>query len=172
VSREDVVAVASRIFAVYLVFVVIRTVPGLVLGLRQELAPGLPILIFGSLLLVLAAAAVFWLFPITVARKLLPVMKEQRTETAMSSPIAWSLAISVVGLWYLADALVDASYWIVLLVWTSQIGFDSTQFTPEQVAGATSTGVRLVLACVLLLGSNGIRALVFRLRYGRSGDGF
>src|SRR5688572_20489459 len=114
----------------------------------------------------LAFTAFLWFFPLTIARKLLPVMREPRSESALDSSTALSVGITLIGLWFLANAVADASYWLTLLVRVSQTAPDGFEWSQEQIASMVSTAFELAIALFLVLGSSGIKQLVYRYRYG------
>jgi hypothetical protein len=110
--------------------------------------------------------AFLWFFPLTIARKLLPVMREPRSETALDTSTALSVGITLIGLWWLAIAVADASYWATLIIRVAQTDTISFEWTHEQIANMVTTVVELAIALTLVLGSNGIKRLISRYRYG------
>lgn len=170
VSREDFIAVATRLFAAYVLFSILKTVPAAI-----QLMSGDNGMAFGGLYLAVIAMGVLlcgllWLFPLTVARKLLPVMREARSEEAISAPVGLALGLTLIGAWLFATALVDASYWLTLILRTRQMTHLSGvpfEWTPEQIGSMVSTAIQLVLSAWLILGSSGVRRLIDRLRYGQ-----
>lgn len=166
-SREDYVAVAARLFAIYLVFLVVISTP---LAVQSLMMPGGGMEFLGwfvtSLVICLAIAALLWLFPLTVARKLLPVMKEPRSDTAINGSLAMSLGLVLMGVWFLANAIADGFYWLVYFAQAAQLPTYSSDWQPEQTANIVAALVQLVLAMILIFGHAGIRRLVHRIRYG------
>lgn len=166
-SREDYIAVATRLFAVYMLFAAIGQIPGMVVGISQ---PGGQTWFWLYLLVVafsLCLVGLLWFFPLTVARKLLPVMREPRSEQALDAPTAFSIGITLLGLWFLATGLADAVYWLTFWFRLGQADAFELELTNDQVAAMVTTGVELLIALVLILGSSGIRRLIYRYRYGR-----
>ncbi len=168
-SREDYVAIAIRLFAIYLAVVALRLIAAAAgaAALMQDAGFGFGLLIHAAVIVLVAAIALwFWNFPLTIARKLLPVMKEPRSEENAGPSVLVSVALTLMGVWLLAGAVIDGTYWLTLLVMTQQVGFEGHQFTHEQVANMLATVAELVLALVLLFGATGLRRLLFRIRYG------
>jgi hypothetical protein len=93
-------------------------------------------------------------------------MREPRSDTALDSSVALSIGITLVGLWFLADAISSASFWLTLLVRTTQVDATNFEWTPEQISKMVSTGVQLVVSLFLVLGSGGVKQLIYRFRYG------
>lgn len=165
-SREDFVAVASRLLSIYLLFGIIQGVPSALQMLfdGQGVAWGA---LFAFFLAVGALLCAFlWFFPLTVARKLLPVMSERRSEEAIDASIALSLGLTLLGAWFFANALIDSSYWLVYLFRSRQVEDVALHWSHEQVAHMVSTGVELVVSLWLLVGSGGIKRLIYKLRRG------
>ncbi|MCF7221867.1 hypothetical protein [Marilutibacter chinensis] len=169
-SREDFIAVATRLFAVYILFVTIGNIPGMVVGISQ---PGGGTWFWLYLLVAAFALCIIgllWFFPLTVARKLLPVMREPRSEQALDASTAFSIGITLIGLWFLATGLADGVYWLTFWFRLGQMDVVDVELLGEHVAGMAATGAQLLIAMVLMLGSGGIRRLIYRYRYGRLDD--
>ncbi|MFC5571575.1 hypothetical protein ACFPN1_16085 [Lysobacter yangpyeongensis] len=169
-SREDFIAVASRLFAIYLLYITIRSTPAALQMLSQPDGMGWSALYTALLTGLLLFIGFLWFFPLTIARKLLPVMREPRSETALDSSTALSVGITLIGLWFLASAIADASYWIALLIRVAQTDAIGFEWSQEQIANMVATVVQLAFALVLVLGSSGIKRLIHRYRFGAIPD--
>lgn len=166
-SREDFVAVGSRIFAAYLLITSTRSAPT-TFRLLSQTDDTISLYLFAiEIAIVLLVVALLWFFPLTIARKLLPAMKEPRSEQAMDSSAGLSVGITLIGLWFLAGGIVDATYWLTIALRvrqeTSEIPYT---WSVEQKADVVSTVMQLVVALICILGSSGINQLIHRLRYG------
>lgn len=169
-GREDLIAVASRIFAVFLLVTVARSFPSAIALLDQE-GPRPSLVLVGLVLASsIAVCAFLWFFPLTIARKLLPVMREPRSENAMSGSVALSVGLTLLGVWVLAYALPDALYWATLFFLTHQAGSAYFEWGYEQIASIVTTVAELVMAAWLIFGSSGIKRLILRYRHGALGD--
>lgn len=165
-SREDVIAVAVRLFAIHLLFGILHQIPAAadMMLVDDDLRWGL---LFGVTLVAgFALCAFLWVFPLTIARRLLPAMREPRSERSIDAGLAMTLGITLMGFWFLANALLDAIYWLVFVVQAKRQGLESFHLTPDRWAGYATTVAQFVLALVLLLGASGIRNLIERLRHG------
>jgi len=166
VSREDYVAVAARLFAVYIAFQVVLQLPVGAQTLSQDqdmVWAGLYVL---ALLVSLALCAFLWFFPLTIARKLLPVMKEPRSDQAINASVGLSLGLTLIGIWFLGDGTIGAVYWLALIVRTKQhVEQLDFEWSPEQLASMASTVFEVAVGACLVLGSTGLRQLIHRLRY-------
>ena len=165
-NREDVIAVAVRLFAIYVLFDILKTIPGAgqLLSGQDGLAwAGLfiAILVIGGLF-----CAFLWFFPLSVARKLLPVMHEPRSEQVIGAPVALSLGLTLIGIWLLATALVDASYWLTVFVRSRQPKDMPIEWTPQQIASMVATAIQLFLSAWLVIGNAGVQRLIYKIRYG------
>lgn len=173
-SREDLVAVGIRLFAIYLALASLRMLAGIIALMSQPegMTFGSGLLTNASVVaLFLAVAAWLWTFPLSVARRLLPVMKEARSEDSAGPAVLVSVALTLMGVWLLAGALVDGTYWVTWVAMVRSSGFEAIPFNDDQIANMVATGVELVLALVLIFGASGLRRLLFRLRYGPAAEG-
>lgn len=167
-SREDFVAVAVRLFVVWLVLSMIQqavhAAPFFVeQGWQSEnIAYGL------FLLLGLLVGIFLWIFPLTAARKLLPAMSEPRSEQVIGAPVALSLGLSLLGLWLLANALIDGGYWLTVLLLFHRDDTGMLSLGHDQIAGMVATVLELVVGVWLVFGNAGLSRLVFRFRYGET----
>ena len=167
-SREDYVAVAARLFALYLAFDILKLTPGAVQLFEDEFGLHWAAMYSVALLLGLLVCWFLWYFPLTVARKLLPVMRVPTPAISAAPPAAMALGITLIGVWFLAYALTDATYWLSMLLQYQRMTDMSMLWTAEQTAGVAATAAQLVLACVMIFGSTGIRRLIYRFRHGES----
>ncbi|MGH8085442.1 MAG: hypothetical protein ACREPV_09220 [Lysobacter sp.] len=168
-SREDFVAIAVRLFSIYLLLSTIRYVPGAVQLFSQDQGIVWASLYGFILILGFFVCVLLWFFPLSVARKLLPVMHEPRSEQSLDASTAMSVGITLIGIWVMAFGLVDAIYWIVLFVRAQQV--DTTayfEWLPDQIAGMVATAAEVLLAAWLIFGSRGVKRLIYRYRYGAS----
>jgi hypothetical protein len=170
VSREDIIAVASRLLAVYLA-VVSTQIPISLLSLpdSQPVEASLLFIQLGTAASILALAALLWFFPLTVARRLLPVMRDPQPPVSVPGALALSLALAVLGFWLLAKAVSDVVYWSTVLFFSSRSAVPM-EFLPEHKADMVTTVVELAIAATLILGNRGIASWVRRLRYGKAAD--
>ena len=165
-SREDWIAIASRLFAVFLAVTVARYIPSAFALIGQEGPQPSFILIAAVITASFAICALLWFFPLTVARKLLPVMKEPRSESRMDESTTLSVGLTVLGFWVLAYAVPDILYWITLIYSIRSMDAMSYMWTPEQTASVVTTVAEIAFGLWLVLGSSGIKRGLFRLRYG------
>lgn len=167
-SREDIVAVASRLFSLVLFVTGLKMVVNAA-GIYTATSDlrGL-VLILVVVLLIYAIAALLWYFPLTIAKKILPVMKEPRPSSVVDGPTLFSLSLMLLGLWFLANALIDLSYWAFIYSRTIGLQMEDVEFSTSQKASLLATAVEMVLSLALIFGSNGIRNVLFKLRYGNS----
>jgi hypothetical protein len=167
-SREDYVAIAVRLFVIWLVLSMFQqafqmTPFFIELGWTSEnIAYGL------YLLLGVLVGIFLWIFPLTAARKLLPVMSEPRSEQVIGAPVALSLGLTLLGLWLLARALIDGGYWLTMLLLFHRDDTGMMSLGPDQIANMVATVLELAISLWLVLGNAGLRRLIFRFRYGET----
>ena len=167
-TREDVIAVATRLFAVFLAVTTIRAVAQSANPLFGEDWPLTFLLLALSLYAAtILVAALLWFFPLSVARKLLPVARDSGTVPAVMQPNFAALAFSVLGAWVLATAVSDAVYWFVFFIYSERAGVDYS-ISPDYVASMVATAAELLIGVYLLFGSQGLVGLLHRFRYAGS----
>lgn len=168
-SREDFVAIASRLFSAYMLFQIVQALPNIALTIAQY-GEGWWFTSLYALAAIVAIAlcAVLWFFPLTVARKLLPVMREPRSEQQIDASIAMSIGLVLLGVWFFANAVTDAVYWLSLFFVSRRVADAGFTWAPDQIASMVATVAEAILALWLLFGNAGIKRLVYQFRYGDS----
>ncbi len=164
-SREDIVAIAVRLFAIFLGIYVLRTIFTFMQFTGQaEFNAGaiaVSVVVVGAMA---GVALLLWVFPLSIARKLLPVMKEPRSEPSVGVDTLFSLGLMLMGLWLLANAIIDGIYWMAMLFAMRAADMTMHELLPDQQAAIFTTAVEAVVAVFLILGSTGIRNAVYRFR--------
>jgi hypothetical protein len=163
-NREDFVAVACRLCAVYLLFISIVAMPGVVQLFSS--ADGRQFAPFSAIVLAmqLLAAVLLWLFPVAAAKKLLPVMHETRSEESFDSGIALSLAITLIGLWFFTHGVISLIYWLTFY-WHLQRQGGTHDLSPTQVAEIGTGVAQVTIALAFIVGTKGISRLIYWMRY-------
>ena len=163
-TREDFVAVAARLFAVWIGIKAVGSIPLAIAAREHDLGDGTWQFGIFLALLMLAIAIVLWLFPLTIGRKLLPVMKTPGTPVAWQSAGALELALTVLGFWLLASSLGDAFYWLTMAFLSIRAKMPLTEWADGDRASAVTTIVEIAIAFVLILGHRGLLAAFARIR--------
>lgn len=166
-SREDIVAILCRLFAVLLVIAAVREIAQAVLLTSSDRSILVPAAALSVPLLL--AAGLLWKFPLVVARKLLPVMRTGSPALDPRSRTTLELALTAIGFWVLAMGIVDLTYWVNLL-WLAHGTDASLAPAPTMQANLVATGVEVALGLWLVFGSRGLSAMALRLRYAGSGS--
>lgn len=121
------------------------------------------VLIFA--LLQVAACAILWFFPRSIAAKLLPGRDTDATP-APSSSLEWqTLGVVCIGVWALTNAIPDALYWLTffnMMAELSNLGW--AYFSPQQKAAMISTAVELIIGIWLVFGARGLASILFKIR--------
>lgn len=165
-SKEDVVAIASRIFAIYVVIMTVQSI-GALLEMRHEMEMDMtdlaPFLLMVGLPLLLAL--LLWFFPLTIARKLLPVLRDPRPPLSAARQDVEDTVVFVLGLWVLAGAAPDIVYWVVLAFRIQNTEAASVPLLPEQVASIWAAVAQTAIGLWLVFGARGLLGALRRLRY-------
>lgn len=168
-NLEQMVGVAVRLFAVFLVAYTLRYATSLIAFAMVEPPDYINstfILLFGFSPILIAI--ILWRFPLTVASKLIPkVTTGEKPKSPLSGPEIQVVAFSVLGLWLLASAIPDILYWIayVYRIKSVSISFRNVELTPQNIGGMVSASAEFILGLWLLLGSKSIVGIVRRLRH-------
>jgi hypothetical protein len=161
VKPEHVVGIALRLFAILLSLSIVSHFSGsawyyIISG--SNAGYSLLVILFTILLAVLAF--LLWRFPFWIASKLL------KFDDSMNRPSSWgsldevqTVAFTVMGVYFLFQAITETIYWLALFT----TGF-SIAPEPQQRASMLMTIAEFLLACFLIFGARGLGQLISRLR--------
>jgi len=163
-SREDILTVALRLFAIYLVIGALQLV-----GQASATDINLPTssliaAITLSIIFPLLIAALLWLLPLHIAAILLPGVNERSTALSTNTVPALEIGCILIGLWLLASSLSDTTYWIATLIAALNNEWGLQVIPMQDLASMAATLVQLALSAWLLLGYRGILKVIRRLR--------
>jgi len=166
VHKEQIVGLAVRLFALFLGVYVLRYGSGLIpyLADSSTFTISLTYLILVVLCPVLAAV-LLWMFPLTIAAKLIPDIKKQEPPKAIDSAEIEVVAFSILGLWVLANAIQDAFHWATYVYIIKNSVTPKVELTPENIGNIVATVVELVIGLWILFGSKGVIGFLRRMRY-------
>lgn len=162
-SREDIVAVAVRLFAVFLAVQAIRLIAQAISADSGVTSGDFALGILITVIFPFMAAVLLWLFPLSIASTLLPIDKNKASLSINSNPILETGCI-LIGLWLFASALTDTFYWVVILIVTIRSDFEFSDIPTEDIANMIATGVQIFVALYLLLGYRSILNALNSLR--------
>ena len=166
-SREDIVAVASRLFAMFLILTAIKSATasvGTMLAAHEDWVS----LLYASPVVILCVLAAFllWNFPLSIARTLLPVMRDSGPPIATGTTDIQALALAVLGIWVLAESISNLAYWVAIVQFKSAAEYSAGSLTRAQKASVVRDVLECVLGLILVFGSRGLSAMLYRLLYG------
>ncbi len=161
-SREDIIAVASRLFALFLLVVAVRS-GSLVFAFSDIDSKSLILSVFAGVGVPLAAAGLLWFFPLGVARKLLPVMRDEGAKLSSDRAGLMEVGCTVLGLWLLASGVSQALHWGLYLLLLQTEGFEQP-LSAANVAAIGRALFEVIFALWLLLGYEGILGAIRRVR--------
>jgi len=168
-GKEDIVAIASRLFAISLLITLAGNGAAFAHFVHENsgsaVETALVLCVIG--LVPVTLAAVLWFFPLTIARKLLPVLRVTPPPLSAPREHVEETAVFVLGVWVLASALPDLAYWIVTFARIDSADVASA-WLPEQIGGMVLTALSLLIGVWLVLGARGLIGAVRRLRYAGS----
>jgi hypothetical protein len=159
VTPHQILIVAIRLLAIFWFLGVLAQLPT-VLVTMQEMR-GVASSFWLSPLLQLLVCAFLWLFPATLASKLLRSGSEPIPASSVPFSDWRDLLFIVVGVFVLARAVPDAIYWIALGVASEPLVPD---LTFEQKVSVFATVLELVIGVALTLGAKGVGNSIERLR--------
>lgn len=164
-KKEEIVGLAVRMFAIYIAISTLGNLGNLIafskMGATQEVTFGFLAPAVGIPLVV---AVLLWLFPLTIARKLLPKTTEETPGKSQVTLAEYqAVAFSVLGMWLLAEYIPTVFYWFGYARYLNS--HPDVSLTLKEYGKVASTFGGIIIGLWLLFGARGIVGI---LRYARS----
>lgn len=117
---------------------------------------------YGIMAAVLLITIIFIKFPLTIAGKLLPKDGEESLKWELDSQEIYTIALTLLGLYVLVDAIPKIFYWLLFLALYN---------SNNQVIGAHAIGsifelaIKFIIGIWLTLGAHGLKGFLYKLRH-------
>lgn len=163
--KEELMGVVVRLFAVAMAIYVVTRLPAMAGYLGQTQGPVAYQVVFLLIAaLLLAVAALFWAFPVIVARGLLLQSRDEGPLLPWTSEEVLSVGFILIGIYLGFGVISDALYWLFSwFAWrANQLDFSS--FPPEARASVYVTAIEFVIVLFLVFGSRGLAHLILSAR--------
>ena len=160
-SSIQIVAIIIRLFSISLFVITLNALPQFISPLRYSI--NIITYIHGAVLLSgFILSILIWVFPQTIAKKILPKEKEV-TEVKWNNDSLASTGIVVVGIFFLYRAISDFSYWFIFMLYT--IGNNpQVKIEPLDKISIYVTIIEFALSIYLIFASRGITNLIMKFR--------
>jgi hypothetical protein len=167
-TKEQVLGLAVRLFAIFLFVYGLRSLTGVIqLAETASGYSGIWWVAVSYLVIFVCIALMLWFFPVTVARKILPKDDRKTGETEISLKDIDVVAYSILGVWLLATTIPDVIYWLLVLATLEHKGL-IPYMTHSRLASVIATIIQFGIGIWLMLGAKGLRGLIRKLRYAGS----
>ena len=164
-TKEQIVGLGVRLFAIFLALYTLRQAPGLMAFAKMSPPDYATLWVVAVLTIIfLLVAILLWCLPLTVARKLIPKVERKKKAGALSISEIQVMAYSVVGLWVLTTAISDAVHWTVFVYRVKSMDAGYVQLSPQNIGDIVATVVELVIGFWLLFGAKGLIGIIRRAR--------
>ncbi len=163
-SPHQLIAVAVRLFAIWLAIYAVRYVPAVFLQIEKfGEGPGAAISL-GVCFVVIGVLLILWFFPRTIAKKLLPGSPPPEQQTF---PLEdwFAVGCSLIGVWVMTESIPGLVRYLVILFISQRMGPEAFPVTPDFYVGAIYYLLQGLLAAWLILGTKGLKRLFIRLRH-------
>ena len=163
--KEQIVGVAVRLFAVFLVIYVLRNASEIMPYLADSSPYKISVtFLFLIVLFPILAAVLLWLFPLTIAAKIIPDIKAKKPPKTLEGGEIELVAFSILGLWVLTGAIPDIFHWGTFVYMVKNSEAARVELSPDNIGNIVATVVELVIGFWLLFSSKGIIGILRRLR--------
>lgn len=167
-TNAQIVALGVRLFSIWLVLYLFGHAPGLWTFVEHGKSGGGAGFVVAVCAVLVLAAVALWIFPLAVARKLMPkATLDQPTPLPVEQ--VQRAGFCLLGLWVLTEAIPDLIYYATAFaVSTSPSALMS--FDKNTYANVAHTIVEFLLGVWLLLGARGLVGLLRWARTAGTGE--
>ncbi len=165
-DAKQLVAIIIKLFAIGLVIYVLNSATNIVA--LYGIAEYQKAFYFqaGSSLCVLAVAALLWIFPLSLAAKVIPSRSQQSTTIGSVSYIEMrAICFTILGLYLSFNVISDIVYWGSYLAFFDDVLDPVGNIPAYDKASIVATGIEAIMAVLLLVGRDGLDKLFFKIRY-------
>lgn len=167
-TKEQIVALGIKLFAVFLLVYGLRSITYIVPVYSMQTIPTVGWIIMAGLAVIfISIVYLLWSFPVLISRKLLPSDDVKEGESPASIKDIDVIAFSILGLWVLISSIPDLGYWFFMWMTVLNDNPEGVVYTQQKI----NTGVtifEILIGFWLLLGAKGLRGLIRRMRYAGS----
>lgn len=158
-TPHQTLAVAVRLFAVWLALVVTREVLSSYIFAREGQGTLLPIVTVVGIIAVVVVL-ILWFFPRSIAQGLLPSRSDVPAQP--SAPEAWfAIGVSLIGLWLTASAIPGLLRNFAVLFLYASDAIDKSGL----ISGFIFLFAQISVGVLLIVGANGIKRFVWWARH-------
>jgi hypothetical protein len=159
------VALGLRLLGIFWVLYLLGHMYGLSIYLNHSATPVSRYVIWGATILQLLICLALWVFPSTIAGKLLPSAARADEDPPPPRLADWqALGVACVGLWSLAAAIPRTVFWLNILILNNIKYPDYAYMDLERRADFAATVAQLLISLWLVFGSRSIARVIFKLR--------
>ncbi len=165
---HELTAIGLRIFAIVLFLYTLRQFVGVASYLgnaSDEFPTASGYYLSATILVPFIVAVLVWLFPLSLAKSIVPNMEHQPL-VALSQSELYIAAITLLGIYVLSYAVPDFIFWLTRFYIASTMRKEGIEFErgSEPTSHFVSTIVELAIGVWLVLGSKGILRVIKKTR--------
>jgi hypothetical protein len=163
-TSKQFVALGVRLFCIWLAIYILREVPAYWLAISQQRSTEIAATVVIAIMALYAVIVILlWLFPLTIARKLLPRSAQDQSIALPPHEQIERAGFCLMGLWLLTHAVPGLVFDAVVMHLYHYPGA-TMELRPQDYAAIAEHLVELALALWLLFGARGLRGLLIWAR--------
>jgi hypothetical protein len=164
-NKEEIVAIAVRLFAIALALYSFSNLPGMAIFYDQMKMPEATYLFAGLTLSIFIIAILLWTFPLTVARKILPKSSSNSKIGDWSYEGILTCGFIILGIYFLYHAISDSMYWLYIWKYSESFEGNRIKLNTDQLAQIYATMAEFIFTMILIFGSKALSGFLVKLRH-------
>lgn len=163
-TPHQIIAVAVRLFAIWLAIYTVRVMP-VAYHQATKFAGEFPVEISITVIIITCILVVLWFFPRTIAKNFLPDSPPAE-QPSFPAQDWFAVGCSLIGIWLLTQTLPWLIRYLTFLVILQRPGPHSFSIDTDMHVAAIDHLLQFIIALWLIIGVKGMKRLFMRLRYG------
>lgn len=147
-TPQQIVGMAAKLFAIWLLVIAFQMAAA-GLAIKNQLPDSAPFLLYLLPALPLVLAILLWLFPMTVADKLVPRTQDSNIVRTPAREVT-AIAAVIIGIWILIGSIPTFITSLGLFLSFGQGMMDAMYFTPERSWNLLGVSLQCVVALILV----------------------
>jgi len=165
-NKNDFLALAIRLFGIFLLVAIIRDSSAFIFTLMTIGEGNSSWLLVSSIIISLFVLGTLILikFPLTIAGKLMPKCDAKEQIISFDKDDVQYVGFTLIGLFLLVRALPDVFYWASFTYQTSVVTDPPISLTAKDISNIISTAFEIIIGLIVLFGAKGLQNIIYKIR--------
>lgn len=162
--KTEFVAIGVRLFAIALTIYSLKNFPGMYMYFDAQNNQSAALIYAGLFVFLVVLAILLWIFPLTVASKLIPKTASNETSISWSEKDLLVVGLILIGVYLFYHVISDSIYWLYIWNYSQSYTGMEIELNSDQKARIIGTAVEFIISLSLIFSAKGISNAIWYLR--------